>query len=272
MKKPEKTIAFIGVGAMGSALIRGLLSAQLVQPTELSAYDADQAKLASLAQELGITPTASGLEAAHAEIIVLAVKPAVVDPVLAEIGPGLQAGQVVVSIAAGVSLARLQSRVANQQVSLARVMPNTPALVGAGVSAVAFSADTPPALRQRVMQLLAAVGEVVEVEDKLMDAVTGLSGSGPAYVFVAIEALADGGVAAGLPRAIAQKLAIQTVLGAAQLLKETGQHPGVAKDQVASPGGTTIAGLAALEDGAFRANLIQAVLRATERSRELSGQ
>ncbi len=151
-----------------------------------------------------------------------------------------------------------------------RVMPNTPALVGQGMSGIAFEPSVPKQVRERIVRLLGAVGEVIEVEEKLMDAVTGLSGSGPAFAFLMIEALADGGVEAGLSRDVAQRLAIQTVLGAAALLKETGQHPSAAKDMVASPGGTTVAGLAVLEAGDFRASLIQAVVRAAERSRELS--
>ncbi len=270
--KKAATIAVIGVGAMGGALIRGLLEAKLARPKEIVGSDADRRKVEALVKELGIAKAASNQEAVEkSETVLLAVKPGMIDSVLAEIAPHLQEGQTLVSIAAGVPLARLRPPVKEKKVNLARVMPNTPALVGAGMSAVAFDAGATPAARQQVMRLLGAVGEVLEVEEKLMDAVTGLSGSGPAYVFAAIEALADGGVAAGLPRAIAQTLAIQTVLGAATLLKRTGQHPAAAKDMVASPGGTTIAGLAALEKGAFRSRLIQAVLAATERSRQLSG-
>lgn len=272
MKRKSDRIAVIGVGAMGSALIRGLLAAKLARPADLLACDSDHTKLTAICKELGVTPAESnGQAAAEAGIIVLAVKPPLVEPVLTEIEPVLRGEKLLVSIAAGIPLSRILPHVKDEKVKVARVMPNTPALVNAGMSAVAFAPGATDAARARVMQLFAAVGEVVEVEEKLMDAVTGLSGSGPAYVFLTIEALADGGVAAGLPRAIAQKLAIQTVLGAARLLKETGQHPAAAKDMVASPGGTTIAGLEVLEKKGLRAALIQAVLRAAERSRELSG-
>ena len=271
MRKTD-LIAFIGTGAMGGALIRGLLKAKLARPQEIIGSDPDPARLDSLVKELGIVRAASNTEAAEkAATIIIAVKPAMVDSVMAEIGPRLKGGQMLVSIAAGIPISGLQPYIRDDKVILARVMPNTPALVGAGMAAVAFTPGVPKPSKQRVIQILKAVGEVVEVEEKFMDAVTGLSGSGPAYVFLFIEALADGGVAAGLSRQLAQILAVQTVLGAASLLKQTGQHPAAAKDMVASPGGTTIAGLATLEKGAFRSSLIQAVLRATERSRELSG-
>jgi pyrroline-5-carboxylate reductase len=269
--KNNNLIAFIGTGAMGSAFMRGLLKAKLARPREIIGSDPEPARLDALVKELGIVRAGSNGEAVEkAATIILAVKPALVDSVMAEIGPQLKGGQTLISIAAGIPISRLQSCIKDAKVALARVMPNTPALVGAGMAGVAFAPDVPKPSKQRVLQILKAVGEVVEIEEKYMDAVTGLSGSGPAYVFLFIEALADGGVAAGLPRQIAQTLAIQTVLGAASLLKETGQHPAAAKDMVASPGGTTIAGLATLEKGAFRSSLIQAVLRATERSRELS--
>jgi len=269
--KNNNLIAFIGAGAMGGALMRGLLKAKLARPRELIGSDPEPTRLDALVKELGILRAGSNGEAVEkAPVIILAVKPAMVDAVMAEIGPRLKGGQILISIAAGIPISRLQSYIKDDKVILARVMPNTPALVGAGMAGAAFAPEVPKASKQRVIQIFKAVGEVVEVEEKYMDAVTGLSGSGPAYVFLFIEALADGGVAAGLPRQVAQTLAIQTVLGAASLLKETGQHPAAAKDMVASPGGTTIAGLATLEKGAFRSSLIQAVLRATERSRELS--
>jgi pyrroline-5-carboxylate reductase len=271
MKKSER-IAIIGTGAMGSAFIHGLINASILPPADIIGSDADNARLQALSQELGITSATSNVEAVQqAAIVMLFVKPGLVDSVLAEIAPSLHAGQLLISIAAGVPLSRLRAKVDPAKIGLVRVMPNTPALVGAGMSAVAFAPEVQLEVRKRVLALFRAVGEVVEVEEKLMDAVTGLSGSGPAYVFVLIEALADGGVAAGLPRVIAQQLAIQTVLGSALLLKQTGQHPGAAKDSVASPGGTTIAGLAELEKGGFRACLLRAVTRAAERARELSG-
>jgi len=270
MRKPE-TIAFIGAGAMGSALLRGLLRAKLTRPRQIIASDADRAKTEALARELGILQADSNTAAAaQADTVILAVKPGMMEGVMAEIAPHLRGGQMLISIAAGIPLSRLRPHLKDVKVNLARVMPNTPALVGQGISALAFAPGVPEEARKKALQLFGAVGEVIEVEERLMDAVTGLSGSGPAFVFLVIEALADGGVAAGLPRAVAQTLAVQTVLGAASLLKQTGQHPAAAKDLVASPGGTTIAGLAVLEKGAFRASLIQAVVRAAERSRELS--
>lgn len=268
MAKPDK-IAFIGTGAMGSALIRGLISAKLAKPDNILGADADRNKNKALADSLGIAACDNQLAVRQADIVFLAVKPSLVGRVLEETGAEFRSGQILISIAAGVTLKQLRSKL-QAPVSLARVMPNTPALVGAGISAVAFEDKVAKAAREKVLRLLGAAGEVVEVEEKLLNAVTGLSGSGPAYVFVFIEALADGGVAAGLPRLLAQKLAIETVLGSAALLKVTGQHPAAAKDAVASPGGTTIAGLAVLEDGAFRANIIQAVISAAARAEELS--
>jgi pyrroline-5-carboxylate reductase len=265
------SIAFIGTGAMGSAWIRGLISAGLARPDDIWGSDADTERVSRLAGELGIHVAESNLDAVRqAQTIVLAVKPWMVVSVLQELGPQLAEGQILISIAAGIPLDTIKVHVDPEKVALARVMPNTPALVRQGISGVAFAAGASDTAKDRVCDLLGAVGEVVVVEEKLLDAVTGLSGSGPAYVFVIIEALADGGVAAGLPRAIAQKLAIQTVLGSAALLKETGQHPAAAKDQVATPGGTTIAGLTVMEEHGVRAALIETVRRATERSHELS--
>jgi pyrroline-5-carboxylate reductase len=173
----------------------------------------------------------------------------------------------VISILAGVPLSKLEAAFIHRPVI--RVMPNTPATVGAGISAIAPGKAVQPHHLKLAQKILAAVGDVVEVPEYLMDAVTGLSGSGPAYVALMVEALSDGGVAAGLPRAIASKLALQTVLGTAELLKQTGMHPAELKDRVTSPGGTTIAGVGKLEQAAFRSALIEAVKAACERSKEL---
>jgi pyrroline-5-carboxylate reductase len=200
------------------------------------------------------------------QIVVLAVKPDQVDPVCRAHAATLRQ-RLLISVAAGVSLRQLIDATGAKRV--VRVMPNTPCLVGAGASAFCRAGDTTDADVAAVQTMLAAVGDAVEVPEKLMDAVTGLSGSGPAYVFLIIEALADGGVAAGLPRAVALRLAAQTVQGAAKMVADTGEHPGALKDAVASPGGTTIAGLAVLEENAVRGALIAAVGAAARRSREL---
>ncbi len=266
----EYSLGVIGVGNMGSALVRGIVEAGAVPAEKVIVADADAARASKLSGEVGVKQAASNSDvAADSEYVILAVKPKTVPQVLKEIAPVLHEDQTVVSIAAGVTLARIAEHLGECGPAIVRVMPNTPALVGAGVSAVA--APGVPADRVAVLNnLLRAVGEVVDVQEELMDAVTGLSGSGPAFVFVFIEALADGGVAVGLPRPLAQQLAVQTVSGAVRLVQETGQQPGALKDAVASPGGTTEAGLSQLADGGFQGLVERAVRAAAARSRELS--
>ena len=219
-----------------------------------------------LAQKYKVRVTADNQTAvADTETLLLAIKPQILNKVVASLTSNPKT--TVVSILAGVTIARLEQAFPQQPVM--RVMPNTPATVGAGMTAIASGTHTSIEHIDRAKSIFAAVGEVVEVSESAMDAVTGLSGSGPAFVALAIEALADGGVASGLPRAIALQLATQTVLGTATLVKETGLHPGVLKDRVTSPGGTTIAGVAKLESAGFRSALIEAVKTATARSKEL---
>jgi pyrroline-5-carboxylate reductase len=201
-------------------------------------------------------------------VLVLAVKPQSMRGVLDELRPIVKPEQLVISIAAGVPLSALATAL-GAHVRLVRVMPNTPCLVGQGASAYALGSAATPDDAELAQSLLATVGLAVHVPETLLDAVTGLSGSGPAYAFQVIEALSDGGVCAGLPRDVATRLAAQTLLGAAQMVLSTGQHPGALKDAVASPGGTTIAGLHELERGGLRAALMNAVVAATKRSQEL---
>lgn len=203
------------------------------------------------------------------DIVFLAVKPQHMQPVLIELKGKPTAGKLVVSVAAGISLARLSAGL-GPDARLIRVMPNTPCLVGQGASCYSRGTTATAEDGRRVGELLAAVGRAFEIPESLLDAVTGLSGSGPAFVYVIIEALSDGGVRMGLPRDIATALAVQTVRGAAEMVSITGEHPAVLKDRVASPGGTTIAGLQALESGGVRAALMAAVEAATRRSTELS--
>lgn len=264
------TIAFLGAGAMGEALMRGLVAAKVYEPQEISAFDLDTARLQNLSDELGIRVASSAEDAAReAAAILLAVKPQVVDKALQPLHRVLDLSQTLISIAAGVSTARLQNGF-EAAVPVVRVMPNTPCLVGAAASAICLGEHAGQAQRELAHQIFGAVGLVVDVPETLLDAVTGLSGSGPAYVYLFIEALSDAGVQNGLPRATATQLAAQTVLGAAQMVLQTGRHPGELKDMVTSPGGTTIAGLAALEKRAFRGTTMEAVQAATQRSRELS--
>jgi pyrroline-5-carboxylate reductase len=203
-----------------------------------------------------------------ADVIILCVKPQVMDEVLKEIESGLSEKQLVISIAAGISIKGIQAKI-GQAIPLVRAMPNTPAVIQEGVTALSGCRGLPTEHLNFAQSLFESVGKVVVVDESLMDAVTGLSGSGPAYVYLAIEALIDGGVRVGIPRNVAHILAVQTVLGSAKMVRETGEHPAVLKDRVTSPGGTTIAGLQRLEEGGLRATLIEAVEAATHRSREL---
>ena len=265
------TLGVIGAGQMGGALVRGMIRAGALPPGQIAVSDSEPGRAAGLAKEVGAKSATSNQScAAESEYVLLAVKPAQVAGVLKEVAAELGPAQTLVSIAAGVTLARLRESLGKAGAAVVRVMPNTPALVGAG----AFALAAPGVARQRVdklKELLRPLGEVVEVGEEMMDAVTGLSGSGPAFVFVMIEAMADGGVSAGLPRPVAQQLAAQTVAGAAKMVLETGEHPGRLKDAVASPGGTTIAGLVELERGGFRAAVIAAVRAAAARAKELAG-
>ena len=254
---------------MGEALSRGLIAAGTYQPHDLVLFDVDATRVQQLAASLGARAASSVEEAVEgADVVLLAVKPQIVERALKPVRTLMNPRQTLVSIAAGVSTKRLEACF-DAPVPVVRVMPNTPALVGAAATAICAGTSAKPENLDKARAIFAAVGLCVEADEKLLDAVTGLSGSGPAYVFLFIEALADGGVRAGLPRDVALKLAAQTVLGSAQMVLETGEHPGVLKDRVASPGGTTIAGLHALENGAFRGVVMDAVLAAANRSKEL---
>jgi pyrroline-5-carboxylate reductase len=256
----------IGGGVMGSAIISRLLIQGTYQSTEIIVSDPTLAQRELLQQTYGVQVTDDNNLAATAPVLLLAIKPQIFDRVVADLAQPT-AAQLVISILAGVSIAQLE--IAFPDRAVVRAMPNTPATVGAGMTAIATGSHVSTQDLELATQLFQAVGKVVTVPESLMDAVTGLSGSGPAYVAIAIEALADGGVAAGLPREIANQLALQTVLGTAQLLNESHLHPAQLKDRVTSPGGTTIAGVTKLEQAGFRAALIAAVIAAAERSQEL---
>jgi pyrroline-5-carboxylate reductase len=255
---------------MGEALLSRLIQ-QKVYPAEAVLVSEPKIERQDyLQQQYQIRAIADNRAAASAsEVLLLAVKPQALETVIASLqnGDPLKSRPLVISILAGVSLSKLEDAFPEQAVI--RAMPNTPATVGAGISAIAPGNKATPAHISLAKSIFTSVGQVVEVAEYLMDAVTGLSGSGPAYVAIAIEALADGGVASGLPRDIALQLAKQTVLGTAQLIQESGLHPAELKDRVTSPGGTTIAGLAELERAGFRSALIEAVRAASRRSQEL---
>jgi pyrroline-5-carboxylate reductase len=265
------SIGLLGGGAMGEALAAGVLAAG-VPRERVCACDPEPARREHLAKVLGVRASASNGDAAASDVVVIAVKPGLVKPVLGALGgPGnaALAQPLWISIAAGVSLAAIEGALP-RGARVVRAMPNTPALVRAGATAYTANAACGAGDRALAKALFEGIGLAWECPNEaLLDAVTGLSGSGPAYVFVLLEALSDAGVRMGLPRDAATALATQTVLGSAKLAQETGRHPAALKDQVTSPGGTTIAGLERLEAGGFRAALHEAVEAATKRSKEL---
>lgn len=261
-------LGFIGVGKMGSALLGGVLNAKVHKPGEVIAFDAHAPALKSCAEQFGIQPAKSAAEVYEsAETVIVCVKPQDVQNSLSAAND-LSVGRLIISIAAGVGLKDLESWAGDNH-RLVRVMPNTPALVGKGASGFALGAGATSDDAETVQTLLESVGIAISVKESQLDAVTGLSGSGPAYVFTMIEALADGGVLEGLPKPLALQLAAQTLAGAAELVIQSGDHPATLRDNVTSPGGTTIAGLAELEKNGIRSALIEAVREATKRSREL---
>jgi pyrroline-5-carboxylate reductase len=264
-----KRLGFLGSGNMGEALIKGLVEAKVLPGEAIVASDTRTDRLADLDRRYGIRVAKSNVDLVRdADVVVLAVKPQIMGAVLTEISSSLSRRQLVISVAAGVATATIHKAV-GKDIRLIRVMPNTPALVLEGATAIAKAQGLDDGDLEIAQEIFGAVGKVVVLDESLMDAVTGLSGSGPAYVAIVIESLADGGVKMGLDRATAMLLATQTVLGAAKLLLETGSHPGALKDMVSSPGGTSITGVAALEEGGIRTTFIKAVERATLRSREL---
>ena len=264
-----RKVGFIGAGNMGEALIKGLVAANLVPAKAIYASDVRLEALRALEQRYGVQLTQDNAElVSQVDVVILSVKPQIMAAVLGQIAPAVTRQKLLISIAAGVPTKTIRAGL-GKEARLIRVMPNTPALVLAGVTAVAKAQGLEPGDLDIAGEIFGAVGRVVTVDEELMDAVTGLSGSGPAYVAIVIESLADGGVLMGLDRATAMTLATQTVLGTARLALETGMHPGALKDMVSSPGGTTIAGIAALEESGVRHAFIKAVERATLRSREL---
>ncbi|MDR1839664.1 MAG: pyrroline-5-carboxylate reductase [Treponema sp.] len=262
-------IACIGSGNMGFALMKNSC-----RDNEIFFTDADKAKAQKVADSLGAKVSASNIEAVqNADFVFLAVKPQVMPQVLAEVSPAAKkradlSPPVFVSMAAGWSIDKIQTAM-GAKLPVTRIMPNTPALIGKGMIALAYSPEVPARKIEELKKILDGAGTVDLLDERYLDAVTGLSGSGPAFVYLFIEALADGGVRAGLPRDKALSYAAQTVLGSAAMVQETGKHPGELKDMVTSPGGTTIAGIAALENGMFRGTVMKAVEAAWRRAVEL---
>ncbi|MGF1535047.1 MAG: pyrroline-5-carboxylate reductase [Elainellaceae cyanobacterium] len=263
-------LGVIGGGVMGEALIRCLVERSVYAPQDILVSDPQVERLSYLSDCYGVRAAKDNREAAdEAQVLLLAIKPQVFDTVAANLmnERDSDALPLVLSILAGTPLARLEA--AFPHCPVIRAMPNTPATVGAGITAIAAGTQATSAHTEQASQIFSAVGQVVSVPESMLDAVTGLSGSGPGYIAVVIEALTDGGVAVGLPRAVATQLAVQTVRGTAELLATGELHPAQLKDRVTSPGGTTIAGVAALEQAGLRSALIQAVRAAYQRSQEL---
>jgi pyrroline-5-carboxylate reductase len=270
MATGKRRIGFIGSGKMGAALIQGILRAGLATAATITASDVAAEAREKLRKDSGIRVTDSNAEVVKcSDVVLLAIYPQVVLKVLPEIASLVTDDHLIVSIAAGITTRQILEGLGAPR-RVVRVMPNTPALVGAGAAGYCLAGRATEADAQFMSEFLGVVGRAWQVEERHLDAVTGLSGSGPAYVFTMIEALSDGGVRMGLPRPVATALAAQTVLGSAKMLIETGLHTGQLKDQVTSPGGTTIAGIHALERGGLRAALMNAVEAATLRSQELS--
>ncbi|GAC1537939.1 MAG: pyrroline-5-carboxylate reductase [Polyangiales bacterium] len=264
-----KTLGFVGAGNMAEALVKGLLHAKVVPSGGIIVSDVKTERLAHFTDLHGVRTTQDNHELVRtSDVIVLSVKPQVIDKVLGLIGGDVKSGQLVISVAAGVPVSAIEARLP-QGTHVVRTMPNTPATVQAGATAIAPGTHATDEDLEVARALFAAVGRVVTLDETLLDAVTGLSGSGPAYVMLMIEALADGGVKVGLHRDTALLLAAQTVYGSAKLLLDTGEHPGRLKDMVTSPGGTAIAGLHTLESGGLRRTLIDAVEAATNRAAQL---
>jgi pyrroline-5-carboxylate reductase len=262
-------VGFIGVGAMGGALCRGVIRANIASPDSVWVSDPRREVCEKIRAEAGVRIAADNRDMlAHCDYILLAVKPHLIEKVLAPIADGFTTDKTLISVAAGVNIGKLESLLP-AGVPVIRCMPNTPALVGAGVTVICGGSSVNENHLQAARGIFGAAGLVLEAEERLMDAVTGLSGSGPAYVYLFIEALTAGGVKAGLPRDVALKLAAQTTLGAAKMVLDTGKHPAELKDMVTTPGGTTIAGLAELERGNLRTACMNAVEAAAKRSSEL---
>ena len=265
----------LGAGRLGETLIRGLIAAGIVAPADVLVTTAHRERVADLERRLGVRGAASNLEAVReARLVLLTVKPHQVDPVVREVAGALTPDHLLVSGAASASTAYIEQRL-NGPVPVVRAMPNTPAMLRLGMTAVCAGRHAGPEHVARARAVFDAVGRTVVVDEQHMDAVTGLSASGPAFLFIIIESLAEAGVKVGLPRAIATELAAQTVLGSGAMVIETGEHPAKLKDEVTTPGGTTIDGILELEDGGLRVTLIKAVVRATQRAtqraRELEG-
>jgi pyrroline-5-carboxylate reductase len=264
-------IAVLGAGKMGGILLQAFLRSGLFTAEQIAATVAHDLRAEALSKQFGLAVTTDNLRAVEgADIVLLAVKPTQMVPLVREVAPSLKHGVLLLSIAASVKTTAIEEA-AEGLTSVIRAMPNTPAMLGAGITALCrgrFATDEQLAFAQKIFL---TVGRTVVVDERHMDAVTGLSGSGPAFLYIILESLAEAGVNVGLPREIATQLAAQTAYGAAKMVLETGSHPALLKDEVTTPAGCTVDGILELEEGGLRVTLIKAVKRATERARELAG-
>jgi pyrroline-5-carboxylate reductase len=265
----RQRLAILGLGKMGSILMQAFCRQNVVHPENVFATVQHAERAATLAAKFGIQVTTDNRAAiADADIVLLCVKPQVLGDVVQEIASGVRDDQLIISIAASVPTVYIEKRLP-EGIPVIRAMPNTPSMVGAGMTAFCCGTSVKRADLDVARTLFSTVGEVVRVDEKHMDAVTGLSASGPAYIYMILESLAEGGVKMGLPRDIATQLAAQTVLGSAKMVLETGDHPALLKDAVATPAGCTVDGILELEEGGLRVTLIKAVVKASQRAKEL---
>lgn len=265
-------IGFIGTGNMGSSIIKGILSSKFEKSENINIFDLDKEKVNNLVKEYGVNTTNSEKELAeNCNIIILSVKPHIIPIVLKNLSGNVKKDTIILTIAAGISISVIENALGEDK-KVVRTMPNTPAQVLSGMTAVTFNKNIENSEKEIIFKLLNSFGKSVEIEEKLMHAYTGISGSLPAYVYMFMEALADGGVLCGIPRNKTYEIVAQTVAGSAKMLLETGKHPGQLKDEVCSPAGTTIEAVRVLENGNFRGNVIEAVVACTEKSKEMAGE
>ena len=267
---PQVRVAVLGAGKMGGILLQAFLKQNLFAPGQIHATVAHAERAVALSTQWGVDVATDNLEAAkQADLILIGVKPFQVPDLIAEIRPALTPQKMLVSFAASVKTRAIEEA-AGMEIAVVRAMPNTPSALGAGAAALCRGRFVSEAQMELAQRMFETVGRTVTVDEKHMDAVTGLSGSGPAYIYIIIEALAEAGVKVGLPRDIATQLAAQTAFGAAKMVLETGYHPALLKDAVTTPAGCTIDGILELEEGGLRVTLIKAVMRATERAKQLA--
>jgi len=265
-------IGFIGTGNMGSSIIKGILSSKFEENENINIFDLDKEKVNNLVKEYGVNAVNSEKDLAeNCNIIVLSVKPHIIPVVLKNLSGNVKKDTIILTIAAGISISVIENALGEDK-KVVRTMPNTPAQVLSGMTAVTFNKNIENSEKEIIFKLLNSFGKSVEIEEKLMHAYTGISGSLPAYVYMFMEALADGGVLCGMPRNKAYEIVAQTVAGSAKMLLETGKHLGQLKDEVCSPAGTTIEAVRVLENGNFRGNVIEAVVACTEKSKEMAGE